>query len=104
MGLVSNIYASTDKPRARGRKDKEKQEAVIRVDVVRERIEELVGLHRAAKDAAQALNDAITATVEKAGLHAANVRKFVAARASGEFTDKAENVAQLALIFDWVGG
>ncbi|MDA8260241.1 MAG: hypothetical protein M0Z99_32185 [Betaproteobacteria bacterium] len=87
----------------RGRKDAEKQEAVIKMKEVKDRIEDLVKLYNAAGDANDKLNDAIKATAEKAGLLSSVVRKFVVARAGENFEEAKRNVEQLSLCFDEVG-
>lgn len=87
----------------RGRKNRDKQEAVIKTDVITERIEELERLYTAAGDASTALNDAIKKAAEDSGLLASVVRKLVVARASDKFAEKQREAAQLVLVFDEVG-
>ncbi len=89
---------------ARGRKDADKQEAVIKTKIVKDRVEELVNLKRAADEAGVQFNDAIKAAAEKSGLLAATVRKFVVARAGENFEEEARKVEQLSLIFEEIGG
>jgi hypothetical protein len=69
----------------RARKDADKQEAVIKLDAVRENIDHLLSLFNASADAATAYGEAVKAIAEKAGLQASVVRKFVSARASENF-------------------
>ena len=92
----------TTKPR--GRKDAQKQEAVIECDVIRERKDELIRLYRATGTAAEEWNDGIKAAAEKAGLQSGVVRKFIIACAGEAFGDKKRDAAQLTLLFDEVGG
>lgn len=88
--------------KARGRKTKDKQEAVIKPDVLRERMGELVKLKKAADSAAVELNDAIKAAAEKSGLLATVVRKAVVASAGEDFEAKHREVEQLQLAFEAV--
>lgn len=87
---------------ARGRSDGG-QEAVIKLEAVSVSIEELVNLKKAADAAGEALDEAIKATAEKAGLLSKVVRSLVLARANDKFDDKKKEVDQLALVFDEVG-
>jgi hypothetical protein len=90
--------------KALGRKDADKQEKVIELKIVRDRIDELIDLHNAAAEAGAKFGDAIKSTAEKSGLLSATVRKFVVARAGEEFAETARRVQQLALVFEEVGG
>lgn len=83
-----------------GRKDKDKQEAVIKLDKVKDKIDYLVGLHKAATDANAALGEGIKAAAEKSGLLAKTVRRYVVAIAGDDFEDVQREVQQLALLFD----
>jgi hypothetical protein len=87
---------------ARGRRDGG-QEQVIKVKVVKERIEELVDLHKAAETAKEDLSSAIKATAQEAGLEASVVKRFVAARSGENFTKSRRKSEQLELLFDQVG-
>lgn len=89
--------------KARGRKDSTWQTQVVKMKVVVDRIADLVSLHVKATAAKDKLADAIKAVAESAGLNASSVSKFVAARASDNFEERAEKVAQLALVFEEVG-
>ena len=86
-----------------GRKDATGQDAVIRMDPVKESVDELIELYVKSGDAAAKFNEAIKATAEKSGLLAATVRKFVVARAGEKFDEVKRQVEQLALVFDEVG-
>lgn len=83
-----------------GRKDSDGQEAVIKLDKVKEKIDHLIKLHKTAADASDALNDGIKAVAEKSGLLASVVRKYVVAKAGDKFEEKAREVEQLSLLFD----
>ncbi len=83
-----------------GRKDSDNQEAVIKLSEVKDRIDYLVGLHNAAKDAGAELNDGIKAIAEKSGLLASVVRKYVVAKAGDKYEEEERKVQQLSLIFE----
>lgn len=95
----------TDKAigKARGRKDADKQEQVIKTKFVVDRIADLCDLYSKAQATNDKLNDAIKAVAEQSGLLAATVRKFVVARAGENFEEAERKVVQLALIFDEIG-
>lgn len=87
----------------RGRKDSNNQEAVVKPDVIKDRIVELVMRYKAAQDEAEAFNSGIKAAAEASGLMASVVRKFVVARAGEKFADKANEAMQLSIVFEEVG-
>ncbi len=95
------IGAARKAKRARtGRTNPDKQEAIIKLEAVSDRINHLIKLHTSATEAATDFNDAIKAVAEKAGLNASAVRKYVIARAGESFEDKKKEVVQLGLLFD----
>lgn len=83
-----------------GRKDSQGQEAVIKLDQVKDKVDYLVGLYKTATSASSDLNDGIKAIAEKSGLLASVVRKYVVAKAGDKFEEKAREVEQLSLLFD----
>ncbi len=87
---------------ARGRKD-QGTEAVIKLGVVKERIDNLVKLYNAAATAKDDFSSAVKAVAEKAGLLSTVVNKFVAARAGENFEESKAKAQQLALVFEEVG-
>lgn len=87
----------------KGRKNADKQEAIISMLPVKESIEELVALHIKAGEASDKFSEAVKATAEKAGLLASVVRKFVQARAGEKFEEKKTECDQLSLVFEEVG-
>ena len=89
--------------KAKSRKDADKQEAVITMKPVKDKIDDLIALYVKAGKASDKLNDAIKAVAEKAGLLASVVRKFVTARAGEKFQEEARKVEQLSLIFEEIG-
>lgn len=101
---VLQIETQRTKRKPRGRKDvSDKQEAVIELEVVRERIEDLIGLYHAAEAAGTDLSEAVKASAEEAGIQASVLRKFIAARAGEKFADKKRDAGQLSLLFEEVG-
>lgn len=101
MELVGGTGEPAKRPRrARGRKDANKQEAVINRQEVFEKTEYLVGLHGTARDAAKDFSEAIKAVAEKSGMNASAVRRYVVAKAGENFDAKRRDVTQLALLFD----
>lgn len=90
--------------KATGRKDKDRQPAVQKPKIISDRIDELVKLHRAAKDATEAAAEAITKAAEDSGYMASVVRKLVTAKAGDKFEEKHREVEQQAELFDEVGG
>lgn len=89
---------------ARGRQDRSKQEKVIDMSKLTEKIDHLVNLHKATKDASADYSAAIKVVAEKAGLLASVVRRFVVAKAGESFDDKKKEAEQLALVFDEIKG
>ena len=87
----------------RGRKNADKQEAIITMKPVKDAIDDLVDLHTKAAEASDKLNDAIKGVAEKAGLLASVVRKFVQARAGKKFDEEKTKCEQLSLVFEEVG-
>lgn len=87
---------------AKGRKGKDKQEAVIEIAKLRQKLPELVKLKKAADEASANLNDGIKAAAEKSGLLASVVRKVVVASAGENFEEKKREAEQLSLAFEEV--
>jgi len=86
----------------RGRQGADKQEAVLKSTVLKERMSQLVKLKTAADEASQNLNDAIKAAAEKSGFLASVVRKVVVAKAGEDFDGKKREVEQLEIAFEAV--
>jgi len=81
----------------------EQQDAVIKLEPIRDRIEYLEQLYANARSAGDEFAEAVKAVAEEAGLLAAVVRKFVIARASEKFDEKKRQCEQLSLLFEDVG-
>jgi hypothetical protein len=89
---------------AQGRKDKDRQEKAIEVKKLDEKMDHLVGLHNACKEASSSFSDAVKSVAESSGLQASVVRRFVAAKAGENFGDRKRDAEQLALVFDEIAG
>ena len=101
-GAVVNIDQRS-KPGARGRKDADKQEAVIKMKELESRVVELEDLLRQATAAKDRYNDGVKVVAEKVGLLSSVVNKFVKARVGESFEDEKRKVEQLQLCFDEIG-
>lgn len=88
--------------KANGRKDASKQPAAKQPKIVAERLDELVRLHQKAKDATDAVAEAITKAAEDSGYLASVVRKLVTAKAGEKFEEKHREVEQQMELFDEV--
>jgi hypothetical protein len=86
-----------------GRVDHDGQEASIKLDAIREGVDNLVSLYRAAEEAGTDLSEAIKAVAEKSGLLATVVRKFIAAKAGEQYEERKRQCEQLSLVFEEVG-
>lgn len=86
----------------KGRQDSSKQEKTIEVKKLDEKMDHLVSLHTACKEASTNFSDAIKAVAESSGLQASVVRRFVAAKAGDNFGDRKRDAEQLALVFEEV--
>jgi hypothetical protein len=88
---------------AKGRKDKNGQEVVIRLETAGTRVPELIKLYKAAEAAGADLNDAVKKAAEDSGLLASVVRKFVCACAGENYEKEKQKSDQLSLLFEEVG-
>ena len=89
--------------RARGRKDKDKDDgAAIKLKPLKDSLRELGELAEKAKEADAKLKDAIKAVAEKSGLLSSVVRRLVKAHSgdSDQFADEKRKVEQLGIVFD----
>ena len=78
-------------------------EQVIRIKVVRDKLEHLKGLAIAAKDAATDFAEALEVVAASARVEKAVLRAFVAAAVSEKTAERKARAAQLSLLFDEVG-
>lgn len=86
----------------KGRKDAQKQEKVIDLKVIKDRLGELKSLKAAAKQASVAYSDGIKAAAKDSGLNASAVRRFVDAAAGDSIEERKRDAEQLSLLFDEV--
>lgn len=93
-----------DKTKGKGRQGAEKQTMAKKPKVVADRVDELVRLQVASKEASEALADAIAKAAEDSGYLASVVKKFVTARAGENFEAKHRECEQQMELFDTVGG
>lgn len=85
---------------AKGRKDADKQEAVIKMESLVTNVDHLTVLYREMETAKVDFAEGVKAVAEAAGLHAKNVRSYIIARAGDRFDDKKAQICQLSLIFE----
>lgn len=96
---VSGDTGTTKRRRARGRIDKDRQEAVMVPDTVREKKDYLVSLYKASESAALEFNDAVKKVAEDAGMNSSPVGKWIKACAGDSYEKVQKQVTQLALLF-----
>lgn len=109
-GYTLDDRARRDKPKEReskrgavkGRTDSDGQDAVIKIESLQTKVDQLVKLHNDAADAANDYNEAVKKVAEDSGLLAATVNKFVKAKAGDRFEDQKKKALQLALVFEEV--
>jgi hypothetical protein len=82
-----------------GRQDRSKQEKVIKLSELDDRMTHLISLYNKSTEASKDLSDAIKAVAEKAGLLASVVRRLVTAKAGDNFDERKREVKQLSLAF-----
>ncbi len=97
------IDGEGNKRAAKGRINPDKQEAIITLAPVKERIEELERLYQRKEDLAVAFNDGVKACAQKAGLNASVLKKFVIARLNDQLPEMHCEQDQLALLLFDVG-
>jgi hypothetical protein len=101
MGAATQEANETIK-KARGRKDSEGQEAVIREKPLKDALAELQTLHEKSDAAHDKLNDAIKAVAEKSGMQSKVIRKAVFAKHADEIEEVEREVEQLQIALDVV--
>lgn len=88
--------------KARGRKDSEGQEAVIKEKPLKDAVAELMVLNEKADAAKDKFNDAVKAVAEKAGMLAKVVRKAVKAKANDNIQEAEREAEQLSIAYEVV--
>ena len=89
--------------KARGRKQKDGTEDVIKTKPLKEAITELLSLKAKADAAKDKMNSAVKAVAEKSGLLSKVVRKLVNARSGEGFEEAKREVVQLGIVFEEIG-
>lgn len=98
MEAVSTLPTSdTSGP---GRKDGSGTEAVINLEPLRKKIDNLIALHDKASIAKGTYNDSVKKVAEQSGLMASVVKRLIAAKASDTVQDKQREAEQLSIVFD----
>ena len=95
--------AADAKAKVPGRKEKDGTGAVIKLEILRAALPNLIDLTIRQQQARATYNEAVTAVAESAGLLAATVSKFVKARAGDNFLEDKAKAQQLALCFEELG-
>lgn len=85
---------------ARVRVDHEDQEAVVKLDAVRENLHDLEQQYRDSVDTAEAFAEAIKAVAEESGLFPKVLRRFVIARVKDQIRERKRECDQLFFLFD----
>lgn len=83
--------------KARGRKDSEGQEAVIKEKPLKDSLSELMALKSKFEQAKEKLSDAINAVAEKCGMQAKVVRRAVNAKATDKIEEAERDAEQLTI-------
>jgi hypothetical protein len=86
----------------KGRKDAQKQEKVIDLKIIKDRLGELKSLKAATKSASVAYGEAIKKAAQDSGLNSSAVRRFVDAAAGDNIDERKRDAEQLSLLFDEV--
>lgn len=95
---------STSRRKPVGRLDADKQEKVIELAPIRDRVDELVALLNKANETSADFAEAIKKAAEDSGLLSSVVRRFITAKAGEKFLDKKRECEQLSILFEDVGG
>lgn len=84
---------------ARGRKDGDGQEAVIKLKPLKESFKELATLYTKAEDSKDKFNDAVKKVAERSGLMSSVVSKLVKAKSGEKFEDVKRTADQMSIVF-----
>lgn len=102
--MANGTHAETETRKgAKARVGADKQEAVQKPKIIKDRIDELVNLKERADDAAERYSDGIKRAAEDSGYLASVVKKFVTARAGEKFEEKKRECEQQLELFEEVG-
>jgi hypothetical protein len=106
MQPAANEATNGAQRKVRGRKTKtsDHQEAIIKLEELNPlAIATLITDFRAAHEANEIFAEGVKANAERAGIQVSVLRKFIAARAGENFSEKKRDAAQLNLLFDEIG-
>lgn len=103
MSQVDSKVAGKPYKGAPGRKERDGSEAVIKLETLQTRMQDLVELRIAASDAAREYNEAVKAVAEATGLLSVTVNKIVRSKAGNSYVEDKVKAQQLALVFEECG-
>lgn len=86
--------------RGRTRKNEDKQEAVFKPDIFKERKQKLMNLCRALTDASSDFGSAVANCAEDCGLNASTVRRIIVAEAKDKMDGLKKQHEQLQLLLE----
>lgn len=86
-----------------GRKDKDGGPAVIKLETLATRIQDLMDLKIASTQAVKAYQDAAAAVAEASGLNTGTVNRYVRARIGNNFREERNRASQMAFVFESLG-
>lgn len=87
----------------KGRKDKSGGPAVIKLETLSVRAQNLIDLRIAMQQSAKAYQDATAAVAEVTGLNTATVNRYIRARCGSNFRDERDRASQMAFVFEQLG-
>lgn len=102
MEHISTALTRGARKGVQGRKDAQKQEKVIDLKIIKDRLPELKAAKGRAKNASAEYSDAIKAAAKDSGLNSSAVRRFVDAAAGDNIVERKRDAEQLQLLFDEV--
>jgi len=91
------------KRQTRGRKDKESGPAVIKLETLSVRAQNLMDLRIKSQQANKAYQEAVTAVAEASGLNASTVQRYIRARCGSSFREERDRASQMAFVFENLG-
>ena len=100
--MLDIVDLNPRKGKPRGRIEKDAQDAVIKLKVVKDKIAHLIELHQASRVSSEDFSAAVNHVAEEAGLLASVVRRYVVAKAGEKFAEKKRECEQLSLLFEEV--
>lgn len=101
--MQTTSEASTDRKPPAGRKAKDGTDEVIRTKPIKDACKDMMTLYMKKQQANADFNAAVKAVAERSNTNASNIKKLIAASASGNFADIRRGVDQQAILFEEVG-